>query len=92
MDNLLYNKSKLKEYIIYSWEDVSLAANRLYQLIGHSNMSNAIDDIYDGNLPRLIEYIFIKCFLYNINREDNDIQILINAYKQLHHMGYIGKK
>lgn len=77
-------------YTIYPWEVVALSAERLYARIYSRTNISAVEDIYDGNLPKLIEHILVICYVQDIPRTDDDIQIILNAYKQLECVGYIG--
>lgn len=84
-------------YKVHEWQDVAAAFERLIR-IHNPNMFqrepnlNYLKDIYNNNLPSAMQHLFVVYFVDDkTNRNDPDIQMLINAYKQLQTVGYIGK-
>lgn len=65
----------------YDWLTVKSAADRLFNILGNRNITDATNSVYNDNLPLIIERIFVLAYLNNFDRNNPDIQILISAYK-----------
>ena len=87
---------KHTDYKIYDWIVVANAFNRQIKIYKPRYFErypdgNYLKEIYNNNLPSAMERLFVMYFINNdIDRNDNDVQILINAYKQLQTVGHIG--
>lgn len=78
----------------YEWVEVADAAKRIFKKMHprmHEIMDNPLVEIYNNNLPFFVEKIFIKAFVDEFDKNENDMKILIQAYKDLSVNGSIGK-
>ena len=87
---------KDKDYIVYTWDQAADAFNRAIKEYNPGFFKNKTADfnylekIYDNQLAKAIKDLFVQYFVLGTDRNNPDIQILINAYKQLNDMGFIG--
>lgn len=72
-----------------SWSEVSAAADRLFNILGNSRIVDATQSVYNNALPKLIDKILELAYVNDFDRSNPDIQILLEAYKQLNNKGYI---
>ena len=89
---------KNKNYIVYTWDQAADAFNRAireYNPTFFKNKTadfNYLKEIYDNQLAKAMKDLFVQYFVLHTDRNNPDIQILINAYKQLDDVGFIGYK
>ena len=85
-----------RDYIVYDWSIVAAALNKLAKqdqprYFEKRPEGNFLKDIYQNNLPHTMQNLFARYLVADRDRNDPDMQILINAQKQLNDLGFIGK-
>lgn len=84
-----------KNYKVYERVMVSYVAESVFRQIFPSIYSNgfikvALLEIYNNDLPKFIEKIFLEYFINDLDSTTNDMVILKDAYRQLKDVGHIG--
>jgi len=82
-------------YIVYEYNEIANIANELYKefnpnIFKDGIISNALSEIYNGVLPRMICDIFITAYVKDYPRNDENMKKLLDAHKQVCDVGYIG--
>jgi hypothetical protein len=83
-------------YIVYTWDQVADAFNRAIKEYNPNFFKNKtvdfnyLKEIYDDQLAKAMKDLLVQYFVLDTDRNNPDIQILINAYKQLNDMYFIG--
>lgn len=89
-----YDQQFNDNYISHSIESINSSIERLQRKINPiyknvSNDINLIELVYQNDYERAFKDIFSIAYINNIKRNDNDMLVVLNAYRQLRHRGHL---
>lgn len=71
----------------YSWDDVREAANRMYGNLISPTSIDAEGNVWDFSdtmkLKDMLVEIFAQCYIQEISYENDDVFLLLNAFKDI---------
>lgn len=99
-DEILKTVEKMveKKYIEFDWDVVLTACDTFLYEHNVNKCSNPVKVIYGNNLPRAVMDCMVIAYDKNIQAYNNNLglilnnemYIILNAYRQVKHAGYIG--